>query len=510
MFRKRKITSVVVREPKLQFLKGVLAAVLGILIAVGAPVRGQVPPGAYEVWPTDTLETIQAAVDGGGVVYFHPGTYNWTGILNVNNSVELTGPKPVGDFNAGTGTDNRIWEAKITKSPPGTDVWDPTDPIIKVTCPSNTENVIISNLDIECLSMGMCILLQGGGDSVKIANCRTKTVDDGYGFITWEASTVSVVVEDSYIEAGTAGFLKPDGTPPNTDCIVFGMSKHATIEVKNNIAINNCDMLNTSTAAEVVWNQDPNTQVIISNNWLKSSGEGFTIFYYSGACPIGTVSHNTVIGNRNFLHLDNSGSGGTIKSNKFECNGGGNVSLYFSNSSDVAAQGNEFTGSVSLGGIVLVGNSSQNVFVGNNMSNLNAGAAQIVVGPQCHSNLLTRNVIGSLGPEAIGGIVCRGTDNDIIRNDYIGSNIPGLTSSDLPCVILDAACEGNLVFESGGFLPGTGGETEQILDLTREPISGEPAGTTTNIVVGHSADVLAEDINAGVGQRVKDALAILD
>jgi len=510
MFKKRKITSVVVRKPKPKFLKGVLAAAVGISIVVCAPVRGQVPPGASEVWPTNTLETIQATVDGGGVVYFHPGTYNWTGILNVNNSVELTGPKPVGDFNTGTGTDNRIWEAKITKTPPGTDVWDPTDPIIQITCPSNTENVIISNLEIECLSMGMCILLEGGGDSIKITKCRIKTVDDGYGIIAWEAGDVSVVVEDCYIEAGTAGFLKPDGTPPNTDCIAFGMSNFSTIEVRNNIAINNCDTLDVSVAVELVWHQEPNTQVTISNNWLKSSGEGFTIFYYSSACPIGTVSHNTIVGHYNFLHLDNSGIGGTIKSNKFECNGGGRGSFYFSNSSDVTVQGNEFTGSVSLGGIVLIGNSSHNVFVGNNMSNLNAGAAQIVIQPGAHGNLFTRNVIGPLAPEAIGGIVCRGADNDIIRNDYVGSNIPGLGSSDLACVILGAASEGNLVFESGGLPPGTGGSTEHVLDLTREPPSQGPAGTTTNIVVGHSADVLAEDLNPGVGQRVKDALAMLD
>ena len=139
------------------------------------------------------------------------------------------------------------------------------------------------------------------------------------------------------------------------------------------------------------------------------------------------------------------------------------------------------------------------------MSNLNTGAAQIVVRSQCHSNLFTRNVIGPLAPEAIGGIVCRGTDNDIIRNDYIGSNIPGLASSDLACVILGAASEGNLVFESGGLPPGMGGSNEHVLDLTREP-----AGTTTNIVIGHSVDVLAENLNPGVGQRVKDALAILD
>jgi hypothetical protein len=105
--------------------------------------------------------------------------------------------------------------------------------------------------------------------------------------------------------------------------------------------------------------------------------------------------------------------------------------------------------------------------------------------------------------------VCRGTDNDIIRNDYTGSSIPGLTSSDQPCVILGAASERNLVFESDSLPPGTGCSTEQVLDLPREPTSGEAGDTTGNIVVGHSADMLAEDINPGIGQRVREALAIL-
>jgi hypothetical protein len=85
-----------------------------------------------------------------------------------------------------------------------------------------------------------------------------------------------------------------------------------------------------------------------------------------------------------------------------------------------------------------------------------------------------------------------------------------LTSSDQPCLILDVESENNLVFESEGFPQGTGGTTEQILELCREPGCGQRHCATTNVVVGHSADVLAEDINPGVGQRVKDALSNLE
>ncbi len=488
MTKKRKTRTIRIGEPETHFFRIVLAVALGVVITSGTPLRAQVPPGATEVRPTDALASIQAAVNGGGVVYFHPGTYSWTGILNVNNSVELTGPKPTGDFNTKTGTDNRVWDAKITKSPTG--IWDTMDSIIKINCPGNTENVIISNLNTECLSLGMCILLQGGGNSLKIANCRIKTVDDGYGFVTWQAGDVSVIIEDCYLEAGTKGFLYPDGTPPNTDCIVFGMSKHASIEVKNNIAVNHCDIANTSTVVEVAWNQDPNTHVMISNNWLKSSGIGVDVFYYDSACSVGTVSHNTMVGNMHFAHYENSGSGGTIQNNRFHCSGSGIASLYTKDSADVTVQGNTFIGSVLTAGIMLDGYSSGYVFVENDLSGLSTGTAPILVQYGCQDNLFTRNIIGSLGSGASAGIQCFGDNNYFIRNDYTQSDILGLAAGTIPCVWLAnsydpdtgdlvAEPENNLVFEADGLPSGTT-TAEQILDDPREL-----TGTSTNIVVGH-------------------------
>ncbi len=242
----------------------------------------------------------------------------------------------------------------------------------------------------------MCILLEGGGDSVEITQCRMKTVDDGYGFVSWLAGDVSVVIEDCYVEAGTEGFLYPGGIPPNTDCIVFGTSAHKTIEVKNNIAINHCDTLNVSTAIEYVWDTNPNTQATISNNWLKSSGEGYTIFSYLSVHPIGSVHDNVVIGNYNILHMF-SGSGGTIKGNEFKCNGGGDVSFYFMDISDVTVQGNEFTGSVLLAGMALDGSSSGNVFTGNNISSLNIpeGAATYFFSPGTSGNVVVGHTDGT-------------------------------------------------------------------------------------------------------------------
>lgn len=408
------MTSFLNSIPKPQLLTNILIVTLIILNALGLPVRAQVPPGATEVWPTDSLVTIQTAVDAGKVVYFHSGTYSWTGILNVNNSVELIGPEPIGQFKPKQGIDNRVWEAKIRKSP--ITIWGPPqDPIIQINCPGNTEKVIIRNLDIECLSLGMCVLLEGGGDSVEITKCRMKTVDDGYGFVSWLAGDVSVVIEDCFVEAGTEGFLYPGSIPPNTDCIVFGTSAHKTIEVKNNIAINHCDTLDVSTAIECVWNTNPNTQATISNNWLKSSGEGYTIFSYLSLHSIGSVRDNTIIGNYNILHMF-SGSGGTIKGNEFECNGGGSVSFYFMDISDVTVQGNKFTGSVLLAGIALDGNSSGNVFTGNNISKLNVpeGAATYFFFPGTSENVVVGQTAG------IQYVVDLGTNNTFTGSGFTG------------------------------------------------------------------------------------------
>ena len=486
---------ILVSERRPQLFKDALIAALGIAVAVGAPGRAQIPSGLTEVWPTDTLATIQTAVDSGGVVYFQPGTYSWTGALVITNTVELTAPKPTGNFDTGTGKDDRVWKAKITKSPIG--IWDPNipegaplDPIIQINCPGKTENVTISNLNTECLSSGMCIALGGGGNSARVSNCRMKTIDDGYGFVSWLANTRSVTVENCHVEAGTAGFLYPDGTSPNTDCIVFGTSNHATIEARNNIAVNHCDTLDVSTAVEVVWNQNPDTQVAISNNWLRTAGEGYAIFYYDCACSIGTVSHNTLVGNYSFLHYENSGTGGIIEGNRFECSGGGIVSLYFKDSSEVTVQGNTWTGSVQYGGIILDGDSSHNVFMVNDTSDLNAGAAHIFVQPECHNNLFARNVIGPLGPSALAGVQCSGDKNYFVRDDYSQSGILGVTACGIPCVwlantydpetgVLLTEPERNFVFESDGFPPGTDA-AEQVLDDPREF-----TGTTTNIVIGH-------------------------
>jgi len=140
--------------------------------------------------------------------------------------------------------------------------------------------------------------------------------------------------------------------------------------------------------------------------------------------------------------------------------------------------------------IGIAGNSSHDVFVGNDMSNLNAGVMQILIEPGCQDNLFTRNVIGSLGPGAMAGVQCSEDSNYFIRNDYTQSSIPGLTVGGIPCVWLAnsydpdtsellAEPENNLVFEPDGFPPGTTVKRQVLND------SRELTGTSTNMVVGH-------------------------
>jgi parallel beta-helix repeat protein len=239
--------------------------------------------------------------------------------------------------------------------------------------------------------------------------------------------------------------------------------------------------------------------------------------------------HNIYHGNNAFgiaVSHEAGFKGGEISGNTIEMNPTENIQLTPSSAISLATyevlegahgllvQDNTISGKADFG-IALDNGASDNIIRRNNLVDFTAnlfgpwGAAQILL-DQSHNNLLTRNMIGSLDPEAFGGIVCRGTENDIIRNDFTCSNIAGLTAGDQPCVILGAASKKNLVFEPYCLFPGMVDATEQVLDIPREPTRRGVEGTTTNIIVGYSEGLLAEDINPGVGQRVQNALAILD
>jgi len=96
---------------------------------------------------------------------------------------------------------------------------------------------------------------------------------------------------------------------------------------------------------------------------------------------------------------------------------------YFAPASGVLTTHNTISGRADYP-IVLVGGSSDNIFAWNDLSGIIAekmdifDASQIAVCAGCDRNLFTRNTIGPLGEGATAGIICAGSSNDFVRNDY--------------------------------------------------------------------------------------------
>ena len=111
-------------------------------------------------------------------------------------------------------------------------------------------------------------------------------------------------------------------------------------------------------------------------------------------------------------------------------------------------------------------------------------------------------ISGYFAPWIPGGV--QSNNNTLMRNDYTLSRLPGLTAqSDGPfCVILEEGTNDNFVDEQGGFPTGTNAK-RQVFDGGCYDDYG--TWTTTNRVIGHSANELAqqEDLNPGIGQRLK-------
>jgi len=91
------------------------------------------------------------------------------------------------------------------------------------------------------------------------------------------------------------------------------------------------------------------------------------------------------------------------------------------------------------------------------------------------------------------------TDSSLVKNDYTQAILPGWPGAG--CVWLDLGTQGNLVFESGGFPHGTNAKN-QVLDVAALP-PPDGDGSTTNRVIGHSANFLAKDVPRGIGQKIQ-------
>lgn len=138
------------------------------------------------------------------------------------------------------------------------------------------------------------------------------------------------------------------------------------------------------------------------------------------------------------------------------------------------------------------------------------GLCQMWFGRHSDGNRVSGNIWGPVPSDAVAVVFVSAKEPssnlDILDNDYRQCGVPGWASADGPgCVLLANGTQNSFVFESGKFPPGTGDAKKQVVDLTREL-----TGSSTNRVVGHPANLLVEDLNPGIGQRLQEIMDQLD
>ena len=498
-----------VKRTKAASFAHILAAIVGVALALGAPVRGATDIVATGDPATD-FAAIQNALDAGGEVILQNGPHGEIFDLSrVNASLRITRDVVLRGEDDATGNRARVMAGDLRLAG------------VQIDNPGGTVELV--GLDIE--SGAVFVVLVGDSpyafaprDACKdfrVKDCKIEATHVEAGcLVTLAGITGTFYLEGNHIVGHwcVADWAHHGGFQSRCSWEVHSNTFVATASCLDPQASEGVRMVNNHCEGPfILYSPATRGEIVVRDNTLIQSGHN--VHQGNNACGI-LVSHADGF------------SGGEIRGNRIKMNPTEDVGYYTVaamalsdaegglGAHGLLVQDNTIIGKADLG-IVLANGASNNILKRNNLEYLTAlefgsiGAAHIVVGSGCYGNVITRNAIGSPGEGAFGGIVCLGTDNDIIRNDYAGSGIPGLTTSDLPCVILSAASERNLVFEPGRLPPGTGGATEQVLDLSSEPTPDGTPGTTANIVVGHSADILAEDINPGVGQRVENALAVL-
>lgn len=518
-----------VSRPKLQSFRAVLVA-WGMAVAAGAVGIGVAPaPGAETTVlgqndPVVDFDAVQHAVDHFDVVNLK-GTFNFTdmivtrGPLMITHDVIIRGEEPTGNFSPDKDNwvDERVWPTEIVVNNvyPGT--------TMEIDNPGG--RVELANLSVESGSEHVILIGDGSLSAAPRAACMDLRINNSkiLGIheharcvVTWGGLTGILHLADNHIVGRSCAV---------DEAFWEGLPSRCRWEVCSNTLVAAYSCLDTAASEGIIIENNrcegpyilfsPATrgEIVVRDNMMIQSGHHVSQTNHAAGM---SVSH------------EQGFHGGEITGNTIDMNPTEDVGLDITPAICLATYGairlaahgllvqdNTITGKADCG-IILDNGASDNVIRRNNLENFTAhqfgpfGAAQIAL-DEGHNNLFTRNVIGPLGSGAFTGILCRGTDNDIIRNDYTHSSIGGLTSGDQPCVILDKASKGNLVFESEGLPPGTGDATEQVLDIPREPSeSTRGSGKTDNIAVGHSADVLARDINPGIGTRLTRALAVLD
>jgi hypothetical protein len=467
----------------------IIMAALGIVVLFGATAGGAKALVASGDPATD-FDAIQAALNAGGEVILENGPngeiFNLEGIeksLSIKRDVVLKGRYDAAGNMAKVVASNFAMVA----SP-----WGESSAAIEV----NEPGVVVGfdNLNLE--STVSWLIVAHRCRDFRLTNCRIKDVGTT-GTIAY--ASFEGIAGTGYFEGNTIncawGIMDFPTSGAESSTYEF-YSNNIECFAGNDIALGTVAGVtiedNRLGGPVPVYLAGICGQIVINNNSIIQSGHQ--------EYPPGSGANNAYAVTAS--HLEGYG-GGQISGNTIEMNPSDDVPIYwapaicladwmvFGRGEDLVVQDNKVMGTGTFA--VFAGHgASHNIIRRNNFADFTVvqhgpyGPSHIALGPACHDNVCRDNAIGAVGPgEEAAGIWCAGYDNDLTRNDYTQSAIPGLTAGVVPCVRLAVFLDhdtgeyvgearGNLVCQPDGLPAGTG-ITEQVLDET---------DNGTNMIVG--------------------------
>ena len=490
MIKKRIIMSNLFNEPRPHFPRAFLAATLGILVAVC--LAGTTQAQVTEVWPTGdrVLDqfNVENAVHQGGTVILHaknikkePTAFNFSYVY-IPEDVTIEGEKLPSHKYFHTSHGDILSDRTVVYC---TDKYG-GKMAFRLT---EERKLVIEGLRFDGF-IGWAVYINAcSSDGVQIRDNVITHVLRGKGRMgieiwdipSWpEEVRGSIVIEDNTIEAAEMVGIRVRRAPELhilNNTITDPMSGRGMwLTNVAKAAITN----NTITGEMLRGIQFSRTSnSVISNNMIDRVISPPWHKWWNGAialddCTGCTVQGNTIRGEgRSAIHLHNTDDSYILDN---DC------SDYTANSPQL--QGHE-----------------------------ERGLCQLWFGKHSDGNTVSGNIWGPVPSDGVAVVLvsARGVASNnlnILDNDYGQSGVPGwnnATPVGPGCVLLANGTQNTFVFESGNFPKGTGGAKKQVVDLTREL-----TGSTTNRVIGHPANFLAEDECPGIGQRLQDIMDQLD
>ena len=217
------------------------------------------------------------------------------------------------------------------------------------------------------------------------------------------------------------------------------------------------------------------------------------------------IKENSISGISRRYGITVSGIGSTGNKNVISDNSISDVYQYgisITNNNNAVVSGNTISSVERYDGIIINSNTGTLVS-GNTISDVSNYGIRLIRGDSC---MVTGNKLVDLENAKCGvNIDARSVDNNIVKNDYKESGLPGWEEG-YGCVFISQYfTDNNFVFESGCFPQGTGGAKYQVLDEIAY-LTGE----TTNRVVGHKAGYLTEETHPGIGQKIQELSEVLE